>query len=517
MLSLRKMKVATLLALGNGLLWLLMALMGAAAWQQLDHIDAQFQLALADRYPRVKLLHELKNANNQVARLVRDQLIWPDADAVRDKAQQIAEVSRTTTATLTELEKLLDSPEGRADLERLAVVRKAYHSERQVFTRMVEQGQTDAARQQLSERMLPRHLAYMGEVDRQVKQGEQLMQEAARDAAAAAASARQRVLLLLGAATLAALALSVWLQRLITRPLNDAVAVANRVAQGDLTRPVEVSEADNETGRLLKALQHMQQRLAGMVREVRLNAEGVASASAQIATGNSDLSSRTEQQAAALQQTAASMDQLGATVRGNDQHAQQADTLAREAARIADEGGSAVGEVVRTMREISASSHKVADIIGVIDAIAFQTNILALNAAVEAARAGEQGRGFAVVASEVRQLAQRSAEAAKEIKGLIGSSNDRVEQGCAQVDRAGMTIQQVGQAIARVAALMAEISHASREQSAGVQQVGLAVTQMDRSTQENAALVEESAAAAESLHEQARRLLGTVAQFRVAG
>jgi methyl-accepting chemotaxis protein len=264
------------------------------------------------------------------------------------------------------------------------------------------------------------------------------------------------------------------------------------------------------------ALKRAFARMDSALGEVRRSSASIETASAEIATGNQDLSSRTEQQASALEQTAASMEQLGSTVRQNADNARQANQLAMGASTVATKGGQVVGQVVETMKGINDSSKKIADIIGVIDSIAFQTNILALNAAVEAARAGEQGRGFAVVASEVRTLAQRSAEAAKEIKGLIGTSVERVEQGTALVDQAGETMAEIVTAIQRVTDIMGEISSASTEQSAGVAQVGQAVTQMDRATQQNAALVEQSAAAAESLKDQARQLVQVVSLFKLS-
>jgi len=265
----------------------------------------------------------------------------------------------------------------------------------------------------------------------------------------------------------------------------------------------------------LRALGEMQDALMRVVSTVRQNAESVATASAQIAQGNADLSQRTEEQASTLQQTAASMEELGSTVKLNADNAKQANQLAHGASDIAVKGGEVVSQVVATMAEINSSSKRIADIIGVIDGIAFQTNILALNAAVEAARAGEQGRGFAVVAGEVRNLAQRSAEAAKEIKALITASVERVDQGSALVDRAGTTMTEVVNSIRRVTDIMGEISAASSEQSSGVSQVGDAVVQMDQATQQNAALVEESAAAAESLRSQALQMVQVVAVFRL--
>ncbi|KAB2894866.1 MAG: HAMP domain-containing protein, partial [Burkholderiaceae bacterium] len=302
--------------------------------------------------------------------------------------------------------------------------------------------------------------------------------------------------------------------RSVIRPLDEAVQVSRAVADGDLT-VARQSTGRDEIAQLLNALHDMQASLSRVVRHVRHNADSVATASAEIAQGNNDLSARTEEQASALEETAASMEELSSTVRQNADNAHQANQLAVSASSVATQGGDVVAQVVSTMRGINDSSHRIADIIGVIDGIAFQTNILALNAAVEAARAGEQGRGFAVVAGEVRSLAQRSAEAAKEIRTLIHASVERVQQGTKLVDRAGETMTEVVTAIRRVTDIMGEISAASGEQSAGVAQVGEAIAQMDQATQQNAALVEESAAAADSLKAQAQQLVQAVAVFRL--
>ena len=298
--------------------------------------------------------------------------------------------------------------------------------------------------------------------------------------------------------------------------MQQAQEAVNAVARGDLTYPIAVQGRD-EVGELMQALAAMQSNLASVVATVRSGADGVATASSEIAQGNSDLSSRTEQQASALEETAASMEELASTVKQNADSARQANQLAVNASTVAVQGGDVVGQVVNTMKVINESSKKIADIISVIDGIAFQTNILALNAAVEAARAGEQGRGFAVVASEVRNLAQRSASAAKDIKILIDNSVTEVARGTTLADQAGTTMTEVVSAIRRVTDLIAEVSAASNEQSQGVGQVGEAVSQMDQVTQQNAALVEESAAAANSLSTQAQQLQQAVAVFKLAG
>jgi methyl-accepting chemotaxis protein len=323
--------------------------------------------------------------------------------------------------------------------------------------------------------------------------------------------------LLVGTVVLIALLLvgfSWYVGRLLGRRVAVSQAVAERVRDGDLTAVV-VDDSRDEFTPLLTTMQEMQSSLIRVVSNVRQGADSVAIASVQIAQGNNDLSARTEQQASALEETSASMEQMGSTASQNADNARQASQLAASASSVAVQGGDVVNQVVQTMKDINDSSRKISDIIGTIDGIAFQTNILALNAAVEAARAGEQGRGFAVVAGEVRNLAQRSAEAAKEIKGLISASVERVEQGTALVDQAGSTMQEIVQSIQRVTDIVGEISSASQEQNAGVNQVSEAVSQMDQTTQQNAALVEESAAAASSLQNQAHQLVQAVSVFRL--
>jgi methyl-accepting chemotaxis protein len=309
----------------------------------------------------------------------------------------------------------------------------------------------------------------------------------------------------------------IWfIPRSVTGPVHQAVTLARRIAEGDLTQAVPVHGKD-ELGQLLAHLEHMRTQLVEVVRRVRMGSESVAHASAEIEQGNHDLSSRTESQASSLEETSASMSELGSTVRQNADAARQANELAISASSVAVSGGAVVQQVVGTMRGIHEASRKIEDIIGVIDSIAFQTNILALNAAVEAARAGEQGRGFAVVASEVRSLARRSADAAREIKELISTSVERVAQGTAQVDQAGSTMNDVVEAIRQVTGIVGEISAASNDQALGVAQVGEAVGHMDQATQQNAALVEEMAAAASGLTAQAKELVQVVSIFKLQG
>ena len=307
-----------------------------------------------------------------------------------------------------------------------------------------------------------------------------------------------------------------WLIRAITGPLNAAVKLARGVAEGDLTQRIDV-HSTNEVGQLLQALKDMNDSLVRVVGQVRTGVDTVAHASNQIAAGNLDLSSRTEEQASSLEETASSMEELTGTVKQNAENARQANQLVGSTADVAVKGGQVVGQVIDTMASIKESSRKIADIIGVIDGFAFQTNILALNAAVEAARAGEQGRGFAVVASEVRNLAQRSASAAKEIKTLIEDSVGKVDAGGKLVDDAGKTMDEIVTSVKRVTDIMSEIAAASQEQSSGIEQVNQTIAQMDDATQQNAALVEEAAAAAESLQDQAAKLAEAVSVFKLEG
>ncbi|WP_290428858.1 methyl-accepting chemotaxis protein [Roseateles amylovorans] len=423
-----------------------------------------------------------------------------------------------STKRAGELQKQLDaymvSPEEREMYETVGEARKVYLTSRDAVTSIKKAGDAEQARQIFDQQFLPAAAKYQEAIQGIVQHKRASLDEAAKHVADTNASARTGQLVF----SLVALCLGIWLavmlSRSITRPLRGAVDVADAIARFDLSHSVPKGGND-ETGALLGSLSGMQVQLHKLIGDVRSSAESIGTASAEIAVGNHDLSARTEQTASSLQEVAASMTQLTGTVRQTADSAMTANQLSISAAETAQRGGSVMGQVVSTMSDISDRSRKIGDIIGVIDGIAFQTNILALNAAVEAARAGEQGRGFAVVASEVRLLAQRSAEAAKQIKSLIGASMERVESGSALVHDAGSAMTEIVSSVQRVADIIGEISAAAREQSDGINQVNAAVGQLDQLTQQNAALVEESAAAAESLKDQSQRLATAISVFRL--
>jgi methyl-accepting chemotaxis protein len=504
-----------------GALALLLLLVSLLALRSLGEANAQFAGYAGGAAARQGLVVDLRTAANRRAIAVRD-MVLVKTDADRESAKSSATRAHADLqVSLAALKESVGNASNASERDRALVaaidkVESAYAPVALAIVQLVSTDKRDEAVEKMNVECRPLLAALLGAAKDYID----FNKEQARHDVEAAASAyeTQRILLLglSGGAVLVALVLGWSITRRLVRSLGaepaDLSDAAQRIAKGDLGSVRGASSA--ASGSVLASMGEMQSHLVGLIGQVRSSADSIATASAEIAQGNNDLSGRTEQQASALQQTAASMEQLGATVKQNADNAKQANQLAQGASVVAVKGGDVVGQVVNTMKGINDSSKKIADIISVIDGIAFQTNILALNAAVEAARAGEQGRGFAVVASEVRNLAGRSAEAAKEIKSLINTSVERVEQGTALVDQAGATMTEVVSSIKRVTDIMGEISAASTEQSAGVAQVGEAVTQMDQATQQNAALVEQSAAAAESMKVQARQLVQAVSAFR---
>ncbi len=508
------LKTGTRQALGFGAVIALMALVVGftvlrlqAASRETDHLlDLQQRAAAAEQWRAMTDLN--------AARALAIAKSFGAADVTAFFEKPLKDTSARITEVQERLSRAVDGEKDKALLATIAARRSDYLAARQQVLEQTKAANADAAKKALDDQMVPASRAYVAAID-------ELAQHEKERAAAGSEQIKQQ----LSSAQLVALGLlalgtgiAAWLGWLITHsitaPLRRTVEATEAMAAGDLTRPVPAGGRD-EMGQMLASLTRMQQSLRKLIGQVRTGSDSVVTASQQIASGNQDLSQRTEEAASNLQQAASSLEELGSTVRQTADSARTANQLAASASSVAQRGGNVVSQVVSTMNEIDVSSKKIADIIGTIDGIAFQTNILALNAAVEAARAGEQGRGFAVVASEVRSLAQRSAEAAREIKSLIGASVEKVESGSRLVADAGSTMGEIVASVQRVSDIIAEISAATGEQSQGIAQVGSAVGQLDQATQQNAALVEESAAAADSLKEQAARLAGVVAAFHL--
>ncbi len=429
--------------------------------------------------------------------------------------KQAADSTKLSSELQEKLDKLLTTPDERANFEKVIALRKEYLRVRDAITAAKKAGDGDRAKQIFDAEFQNASSSYLDAI-RVVLQQQRDQLDASMKALTDTSQHARIALVVFGVVALVAGgALALWLTRSITRPLHQAGEVAEAIARFDLTHRIDTGGTD-ETGQLLRSLDTMQNALLRLIGDVRGSTDSIGTASAEIATGNMDLSARTEQTASNLQEAAASLTQLTGTVRQTADAATTANQLVSSASETAQRGGAVMGQVVSTMGEISDSSRRIADIIGTIDGIAFQTNILALNAAVEAARAGEQGRGFAVVAGEVRSLAQRSAEAAKEIKTLIATSVERVESGSRLVTDAGSTMGDIVTSVQRVTDIIAEIRAASQEQSDGISQVNAAVGHLDQMTQQNAALVEEAASAAESLKDQSKRLSSAIAVFKLA-
>ena len=509
------MKIGTRLGAGFGLILLLVAAMGATGIMRLENINNASRHLVDDSLQMQKsaqgwLLGTSVNASRTLALVKASN---PEAQEFFQKA--ITAQSKQITEIQKSLEDRIDSDKEKELFVEVAKKRGVYIDIRKSILEVKAGGNIAEANQMIDTKMVPALDAYVDSVKDVLAYYENEVKLA--DESITADYLSGRMTMIIGALIAILLgAIIAWrLTSGITRPLKEALALAESVAEGDLTARSTLPATQDEPGLLLNALRSMQENLARTVSQIRMGTDTIATASSEIASGNLDLSSRTEQQASSLEETASSMEELTSTVKQNADNSRQANQLAVAASTVAVKGGAVVSQVVDTMGAINSSAKKIVDIIGVIDGIAFQTNILALNAAVEAARAGEQGRGFAVVATEVRNLAQRSAAAAKEIKALIGDSVEKVDAGSKLVAEAGTTMDEIVDGVKRVADIMAEITAASQEQSDGIEQVNQAVSQMDQVTQQNAALVEEAAAAAESLQDQAKNLAQAVSVFRV--
>jgi len=514
--SLKDWKIGTRLSLGFGVVLALIAIMVALSLSQLTSVGKLSDQIVNEDWAKAQAAANL-DTYTRANGLRTVELFVATDKAQTDKIHRLIELNKkNVTTSLEVLDKLVTSTDGKAMLAKVKEARTSYAGSFEQVDKLLAEGNRDEATRILVNETLPQLEALKGHVVALSDRQKELVESRGTvirsdiDAARSAMLATGLVALLLSA-------IFAWrLTRSITGPIRQAVEVAQTVAAGDLTSHIEIASSD-ETGQLLSALKTMNDSLVSVVGTVRHSSESIASASAQIAAGNTDLSQRTEEQAANLEQTAASMEEISSTVNNNADAARQATQLANSASGAVEQGGIAVSQVVSTMEAIVASSQKIEDIVNVIDSIAFQTNILALNAAVEAARAGEQGRGFSVVAAEVRGLAQRSAAAAKEIKDLIADSVEKVKAGGLQASAAGASMNDIISQVRRVSDLIVEISAATTEQSSGIGQVGDAVSQLDYVTQQNAALVEESAAAADSLSQQAAKLVEAVGVFKLGG
>ena len=510
----RGMRIQTRLTLGFGLLIAMMLVMVVVGFVGLTNVSNSNKHLIEKDWGKAEAANTLSSIALANGRRTVEILTAPSA---AHRAQMRAEISGGRDAfvkAFKTLQDMVELPEARALLKQAEEARGRYVISQAKFNKLVDESRVEEAAAELNGHTLRELNAVQVSVDALAEIEHRIVVENGVKAAADAHMARLILLAMGAGGLLCGVVLAISITRSIVVPLMSAVQVAQAVAAGDLSSRIEVRTSD-ETGLLMQALKDMNHSLSGIVGEVRNSSDAIATATSQIAAGNLDLSSRTEEQASALEQTSASMQELAGTVKQNFDSGKHANELAESASKVAVKGGAVVAEVVHTMEAINTSSRKIADIIGVIDSIAFQTNILALNAAVEAARAGEQGRGFAVVASEVRSLAGRSATAAKEIKDLINASVDNVSQGCTLVEQAGSTMDEIVVSVRRVADIMGEISLASQDQTQGIEQINQAMVQMDQVTQQNAALVEEAAAAAQSLEAQAQALVQTTSVFRL--
>ncbi|NGX88618.1 HAMP domain-containing protein [Rahnella sp. Lac-M11] len=510
------MRVGARLGAAFSLVILLLIIVSVTAVTKISAINSSIDQIVNDRYVKVRLAFDVRDGVNNQIKFLRGIVIdTKNPEQNQKRYLQLDDTIKQTNLAMSKIAAIQTTVTGKQKIKALQDASDAFESGKEALIALARAGDMDGATEYVLRKLTTSQNAYLDLAIAFANSQDQQLQAEGKKAVADGHTAIELTLIFSALAILLAAAMGYFLTRSITRPLLNAVKVAENVAAGDLTTQIQVNSHD-ETGQLMQGLKNMNENLLKIVTEVRAGTHAINSASSEIAAGNLDLSSRTEQQASSLEETASAMEQMTATVKQNADNARQANQLAAQASRVAVQGGEVVGEVVNTMEGINASSRKIVDIIAVIDGIAFQTNILALNAAVEAARAGEQGRGFAVVASEVRNLAQRSASAAKEIKSLIDDSVLRVDNGTQLVAKAGATMAEVVSSVKNVTDIVGEIAIASNEQSTGIEEINKAINQMDEVTQQNAALVQEASSAAYSLNEQAERLSQAISIFKVS-
>ena len=510
----KNLRIAARLAVAFGLLIALLAGTTVVAMVQLNGARHRTTDLVDEKVVTAEYAHQIKDNANLGARQVRNALLASSPDETSKYLDQLQETRSQNQSVVAKLDALIRDPEGRRYFDAMKTAQSSYVAARANALEFIRQGQKEQARELLFGEVRTKQRAYFAALDNLVAFQIEGMKQSGNEAVRAANDGAWTIALLaLGAVTLAALC--GWaITRSVAMPARAAVESANRVAQGDLTERIEAKTAD-EMGMVMRALRTMNESLVQIIGGVHTSVDTIGLAAERIASENAALASRTEAQAASLEQTAASMTQLAETVKSNAESAHQAKALVTSASDIADTGHAAVQDMLETIGHVNDSAGKISEITGVIEGIAFQTNILALNAAVEAARAGEQGRGFAVVASEVRSLAQRSAAAAKEIKALIDTSVSMIQRSSAQAGEVSATVNRINEAVRQVSAIVSEISVASEQQTDGIEQIHTAVGEIDRVTQQNAALVEEAAVASKALEEQAHLLRGAVAVFKI--
>jgi methyl-accepting chemotaxis protein len=513
-----RFKVASLLMAGFGLICLFLAAVIVLGLSEQAKLNAATATMADDRWPKIELATDVRLRVTDIAVSLRNLMLSTDPAVRAHQLDSIDGYRRDAEAKIAELDRRVVTPPGRAALDKVRTAYQDYAAGQQKLIALVQAGRDEEARDYLNTHVKPMLQACRETLAAQIGNEVTLMREAREQAAQAYAATRVKMLALGAAALLISIGVAAAIINRLRRDLggepDQAARTAACIADGDLTRAIALRDGDRTS--MLYEMEHMRDNLSQLVAQVRADTEMIASASSQIASGNLDLSARTEQQASSLQETAAAMEELTTTVQQNADHAARANSLASHASALAGKGGQAVAAVTARMEAIRSSATQMAEIIGLIDGIAFQTNILALNAAVEAARAGEAGRGFAVVAGEVRQLAHRSAGAARDIGALIQAAVQQAGAGDQQVREAAGTMQDIVDSVARVEEIMAQIKHASAEQHAGILACSQAVVQMDHGTQQNAALVEQVAAAAHALQEQSGQLEHAVSRFKIA-